>query len=262
MSCSFVPAGGSLVWLGAGSPGGLCSWRWCCSLLAVVLLALELFAGLWVWGFFFVSLCVGAFPRTGFSAGILLDVLGLWLRICFGRCTSWLVLYCQTGATLRRHFLRAVAAAVFLVHVAAATSASCRGTSQQNIAIQMFLQLQTFYRVLSRWAYPISLDPWIFSSKVTSALRVTGGTIVVVGCIEGLRTVLRCPARGLLSRGQGRLLYSRIADGVSVVAKISFVVLCDGSILCDDSHRLQEVLLSTASHGFPSSQFFPARDSG
>ena len=34
---------------------------------------------------------------------------------------------------LRRHFSRAVAAAVFLVHVAAATSASCRGISQQNI---------------------------------------------------------------------------------------------------------------------------------
>ena len=35
--------------------------------------------------------------------------------------------------TLRRHFLRAVAAAAFFVLVAAATSASCRGTSQQNI---------------------------------------------------------------------------------------------------------------------------------
>ena len=40
---------------------------------------------------------------------------------------------------LRRHFLRAVAAAVFYVHVAAATSASCRGISQQNIAFHMFL---------------------------------------------------------------------------------------------------------------------------
>ena len=43
---------------------------------------------------------------------------------------------------LRRHFLRAVAAAVFLVSVAAATLASCRGTSQQNIAFQMFLQFR------------------------------------------------------------------------------------------------------------------------
>ena len=37
---------------------------------------------------------------------------------------------------LRRRFLRAVAAAVFFVHVAAATSALCRGTSQQNFAFQ------------------------------------------------------------------------------------------------------------------------------
>ena len=66
------------------------------------------------------------------------------------RCTNSLVLYSQTGATLRRHFLRAVAAAVFYFHVAAATSASCRGTSQQNIAFQMFLQLQTLRRHVSR----------------------------------------------------------------------------------------------------------------
>ena len=55
-------------------------------------------------------------------------------------CCEWCT--CSL-ATLRRHFLRAVAAAVFYVHVAAATSASCRGTSQQNITFQMFLQLQT-----------------------------------------------------------------------------------------------------------------------
>ena len=54
--------------------------------------------------------------------------------VCCGRCTSSL-------ATLRRHFLRAVAAIVFYVRVAAAASASCRGTSQQNSALQMFLQL-------------------------------------------------------------------------------------------------------------------------
>ena len=51
--------------------------------------------------------------------------------------------------TFRGHSLRAVAAAVF-VHIAAATSALCRGTSQQNIAFQMFLQLQTLWRLLSR----------------------------------------------------------------------------------------------------------------
>ena len=51
---------------------------------------------------------------------------------------------------MRRHFLDAVAAAVFFVHVTAATSASCRGTGQQNIAFQMFLQLQTLRRHVSR----------------------------------------------------------------------------------------------------------------
>ena len=43
---------------------------------------------------------------------------------------------------LRRHFLRAVVAAVFFVQVVSATSAWCRGTSQRNIAFQMFLQLR------------------------------------------------------------------------------------------------------------------------
>ena len=69
---------------------------------------------------------------------------------CFGRCTSSRVLYSQTGATLRRHFLRAVAAAVFYIHVTAASSASCCGASQQNIAFQMFLQIQTLRRHVSR----------------------------------------------------------------------------------------------------------------
>ena len=63
--------------------------------------------------------------------------------VCCERCTSSL-------ATLRRHFLRAVASAVFFVFVAAATSASCRGTSQQKIAFQMFLQLQTLRRHVTR----------------------------------------------------------------------------------------------------------------
>ena len=61
--------------------------------------------------------------------------------------------------TLRRHFLRAVAAAAFLVLVAAATSASCRGISQQNIAFQMFLQLQALRRPLSR---PVAAALWHF----------------------------------------------------------------------------------------------------
>ena len=55
-----------------------------------------------------------------------------------------------TPRRVRRHFLRAVAAAVFYIHAAAATSASCRGTSQQNIAFQMFLQIQTLRRHVSR----------------------------------------------------------------------------------------------------------------
>ena len=41
---------------------------------------------------------------------------------------------------------------IIFVYVAAATSASCRGTSQQNIAFWMFLQLLTLSHVLSRQA--------------------------------------------------------------------------------------------------------------
>ena len=40
-------------------------------------------------------------------------------------------------------FLTRCCGSRIFVHVAAATSASCRGTSQQNIILQMFLQLQT-----------------------------------------------------------------------------------------------------------------------
>ena len=65
LSCSALPAGG-------------CRSSVPLVHLAVALLALVLFAGLWIWGFFFVSFCEGADPRTGFSsAGILIDVLGL-----------------------------------------------------------------------------------------------------------------------------------------------------------------------------------------
>ena len=119
--------------------------------------------------------------------------------VCCGRCTCSL-------STLRRHFLRAVAAAVFYVHVAAATSASCRGTSQQNIAFQMFLQLQTLRRhvsrpvaagvslslkdvaasqyVCSRGADNLSsISLWFSSSGVTFALRVVDGSMVIVECI-------------------------------------------------------------------------------
>ena len=67
-----------------------------------------------------------------------------------GQCTRWQVQYSQTGATLRRHFSRAVAAASTFVSVVAATSAWCRGTSQQNIASQVFPLLPTLRRHVSR----------------------------------------------------------------------------------------------------------------
>ena len=130
----------------------------------------------------------------------------LCISVCCGRCTSSLVLYSQTGATLRRHYLRAVAAAVFYVHVAAATSASCRGTSQQNIAFQMCLQIQTLRRHVSRLVAAgvyfsltdVAASQYVCSrgadnlssislrflpSGVTSALRVTDGPTVIVECI-------------------------------------------------------------------------------
>ena len=47
---------------------------------------------------------------------------------------------------LRRHLLRAVAAAIFLVLVAAATSASYLGTSQQNITLTVEASCTTSYR--------------------------------------------------------------------------------------------------------------------
>ena len=86
-----------------------------------------------------------------------------------GQCTRWQVVYIQTGSFSRVfsgtsvHSARGVAASFLsrccgsriFVHVAAATSASCRGTSKQSITLQMFLQLQTLrrmYHVLSRQA--------------------------------------------------------------------------------------------------------------
>ena len=68
---------------------------------------------------------------------------------CFWDFGSWF-------RTFRGHFSRAVAAAVSSSTSLRPTSALCRGTSQQNIAFQMFLQLQTFvaslYHVMSRQA--------------------------------------------------------------------------------------------------------------
>ena len=47
-------------------------------------------------------------------------------------------------------FLTRCCGSRIFVHIAAATSALCRGTSQQDIAFQMFLQLQTLWRLVSR----------------------------------------------------------------------------------------------------------------
>ena len=142
---------------------------------------------------------------------------------------------------LRRHFLCAVAGAVF--H-------TCRGTSQQNIAFQMFLQLQTLGRLLSR---PVaagassslkdvaasqcvcsrgadnrsSIFLMILPSGVTFAVRVTGDAMVdvdcIVGCADQLETVLHRSARDSSffvqgACGQGASLYSRTSDGLKTCA--------------------------------------------
>ena len=95
-------------------------------------------------GFLHQKLRVGGSPAGSVHRdGSFLLCIVTGASACCERCTGSL-------ATLRRHFSRAVAAAVFYFHVAALTSASCRGTSQQNIAFQMFLQLQTLRRHVSR----------------------------------------------------------------------------------------------------------------
>ena len=71
-----------------------------------------------------------------------------------GQCSRWQVQYSQTGPTLRRHFSRAVAAPGTFVSVVAATSAWCRGTSQRNIASQMFPLLPTLRRRTSHAGEP------------------------------------------------------------------------------------------------------------
>ena len=66
---------------------------------------------------------------------------------CSPRCSGTSV---RSTRGVALSFFRAVAAAVTIFHVAAATSAWCRGTSQQNIAFQVFLQLPTSRRHVSR----------------------------------------------------------------------------------------------------------------
>ena len=114
---------------------------------------------------------------------------------CCGRCTSSLVLYSQTGATWRRHFLRAVAAAAFFVHVAAATSASCRGTSQQNITLQR--------RLLSR---PVAAGVSLCLKDVAASQYV---------CSRGADNQRSCDSRCVHGHRSHRLLQSsrRCASG-------------------------------------------------
>ena len=115
------------------------------------------------------------------------------------------VLCIVTGSSLfcvAASFLTRCRGGLIFVHVAAATSASCRGTSLQNIAFQMFLQLQTLRRVsfcrphffsatlcsvFLRWQYHLR----VAASKATCALHIADGAMVVVDCIEGspLRSV-------------------------------------------------------------------------
>ena len=59
----------------------------------------------------------------------------------------WPLVFWDFGSLHQR---RAVAGCRVFVHVAAATLASCRGTSQQNIPFLMSLQLQTLRRHVSR----------------------------------------------------------------------------------------------------------------
>ena len=99
-------------------------------------------------GFLHQKLRVGGSPAGSVHRdGSFLLCIVTGASACCERCAGSL-------ATLRRHFLRAVAATVFFVLVAALTSASCRGTSQQNIAFQMFLQIQTLRRHASRLVAP------------------------------------------------------------------------------------------------------------
>ena len=52
--------------------------------------------------------------------------------------------------TFRFHLLTRCCGSRIFVHITSETSALCRGTSQQNIPLQMFLQLQTLRRQVSR----------------------------------------------------------------------------------------------------------------
>ena len=85
------------------------------------------------WSFFLVGPC----PWRFFGCSVTWSA-----RRCLGRLT---VSVLETG-TLSTNTVKTA----LYVLVAAATSASCRGTSQQNITFQMFLRLQKLCRNVSR----------------------------------------------------------------------------------------------------------------
>ena len=73
----------------------------------------------------------------------------------------------------------------FIVHVAAATSASCRGTSQLNIAFQMFLQLQTLSRQVSR---PVAAGVYLSLKDIVASQYVCSrGADNLFSCVSSRR---------------------------------------------------------------------------
>ena len=93
-----------------------------------------------------------------------------------------------------------------------------RGVTIKSTWVSLFLEHDSKDgRVPKQHETNLTNFPVDFSSKVTAALRVTSGAMVVVDCIEvtvQTETVLRCTARdSKFVRGQGGSLYSRIADG-------------------------------------------------
>ena len=153
-----------------------------------------------------------------------------------GQCTRWQVQYSQTGATLRRHFSRAVAAACTFVSVVAATSALCRGTSQRNIASQMFPLLPTLRRHVSR---PVAAGVYLSLKDVAASQFVCSrgadhlsshlssfGSDLSSSCFGSMSTPLMVAqsSRRLSSTARGfTVLLGRASVGVtSLISSLSF----------------------------------------
>ena len=81
------------------------------------------------------------------------------------RCSGTSVL--STRGVAASHLTRFRGSRIF-VHVAAATSASCLGSSQQNITLQMFVQLQTLRRHVSR---PVAAGVSLSAVHIFSRMR-------------------------------------------------------------------------------------------